>query len=291
MKADVSLFFPNNIEPPALKSADSNLLDELAKLVERRTLMQFNVDRRNHFISTVNTRARLCGDHDVNSYIRRVKGVGGEAEMMNLIDDLTINETSFFRNVPQLNMFSKIVLPEIIKRKTNQSEPKTINIWSAACSTGQEVYTLAILALEALLISPAWTIKVYGTDISRKVLSVARKGVYPKARLENMPSQYLSRYFDNIGDFIQVKDSLHNITSFQQHNLNDIFPPGPFDVIFCRNVMIYFSREDQTRLAHKFRERLTPEGYLFIGHSESLHGLNVDFKIRLQEGGVVYQKG
>jgi chemotaxis protein methyltransferase CheR len=291
MKADVSLLSPNTFEPPVLKSIDSYLLDELASIIERRTMMQFNVDRRNHFVSAVNTRSRFCGDENINSYIRRVMSINGEAEMMNLIDDLAINETSFFRNVPQFNLLSKVVLPEIIKRKTNQNDPKTISIWSAACSTGQEVYTLAILVLEALSISPNWTIRIHGTDISRKVLSVARKGVYPKARLENLPPQHLSRYFDDIGDFIHVKDSLRNIVSFQQHNLNETLPFGLFDVIFCRNVMIYFSREDQLRLARKFRDRLTPEGYLFIGHSESFHGFDIGFKIRLQEGGVVYQKG
>jgi chemotaxis protein methyltransferase CheR len=278
--------------PPDFQSAavPAALLDELAALIERRALMQFGADRRSHFVNTVTARARALGERDTASYIRRVTSVGGESELNTLIDHLTINETTFFRNVPQLNLFARVALPEVMERKRITGRPKRLEIWSAACSTGQEVYTLAILANEAVRLLPQWEVRVFGTDISPTVLETARRGVYPKARLDTTPPEYLKRYFEDQGDQIRVTSALRKLTAFQLHNLRDAPPAGAFDVIFCRNVMIYFSRDEQARLAQKFYERLAPEGFLFIGHSESLQGMGVNFQLRVQDGGVAYQK-
>jgi chemotaxis protein methyltransferase CheR len=266
------------------------LLDELKRKIEQRTMMLFGVERQMHLTTTLTARARLKTNGDVSSYVQSVLNVTGDSEFMALIDHLTINETSFFRNVPQMNLFSKVIVPEIVAAKRTSGGPKQLNIWSAACSTGQEAYTLAILAYEALRFIPAWDVKVYATDIAPTVLEIARKGVYPKARLEMMPVEILNRYFEQSGDEIKVKDILRKLTTFMVHNLRDPFPPIIFDVIFCRNVMIYFSREDQTKLASRFCERLAPGGHLFIGHSESLQGLNASLRLRLQDGGVAYQR-
>ena len=253
-------------------------------------MMLFAVERRTHLLSTLATRSRQVCDGDIAAYVNKVLMPGGEVEFMALIDSLTINETTFFRNVPQMNLFAKVAIPEIVARRRNDKGTKRLNVWSAACSTGQEAYTLAILAYEALRFIPAWDVRVYATDISPTVLEVARRGVYPRARLDTMPPEILTRYFENVGDEIKVKDVLRQMTTFQTQNLRDPFSPMSYDVIFCRNVMIYFSREDQAQLAQRFRERLTPGGFLFIGHSESLQGLNVDLQLRLQEGGVTYQR-
>jgi len=288
-----SFEFPPPFTPPGAgqEAVLAALMDELVALIERRTLMLFGAERRTHFVNTLLARARQAPDRDLAAYIRRVMAPGSEAEMMALIDDLTINETSFFRNVPQMNLFARVALPEVLARKRASGEAKRITIWSAACSTGQEVYTLGMLAYETLRFWPPWEARVLGTDLSPTVIKAAQTGLYPKARLDAMPPEYLARYFDHLGDQIRIKEVIQRLTSFQQHNLRDAFPPGPFDIIFCRNVMIYFSREEQTRLAHKFKERLAPQGFLFIGHSESLQGLGVDFRLRLEEGSVAYQKG
>ncbi len=275
---------------PPLAPAPSQLIDELASLVERRTMMQFAVERRTHFVNIVTARARAAGMQDVTAYVKRLLGVGAEAEIHALIDDLTINETTFFRNVPQIEMVSRVAIPEIVARKQKTSEPKVINIWSAACSTGQEVYTLAIVAFEALRFLPQWDVRVTGTDISPTVIEAARRGIYPKARLDTMPQNHLRFYFDDAGDQISVRDPLRRKVSFQQHNLRDVFPTGPFDIIFCRNVMIYFSRDEQAKLAARFKERLTTGGFLFIGHSETLQGLGVDYRLRIEDRGIAYQK-
>lgn len=282
-------FAPTQPAPP-MAAASPVLLEKLAAVIEQRTMMLFGAERRNHFASTVAARTRATGQPDLDSYIQRVMSLVGESEMLKLIDDLTINETTFFRNVPQLEMVTKVAIPEIINRKRTTGAPKRIDIWSAACSTGQEVYTLAILANEALRFMPGWDVRVFGTDISPTVLDVARRGVYPKARLDTMPLGILPRYFDDLGEEIRVKDTLRRITIFQHHNLRETLPPGVFDIIFCRNVMIYFSREEQAKLVQKFKERLAPEGLLFIGHSESLQGLGVDYRLRIHERGIAYQR-
>ena len=290
MSTPFNTAFPTTSFSPRPEAAPAALIDELATVIERRTLMQFGTDRRNHLLNTLAARARAIGDADVTAYVRRVMSPLGNTEMMLLVDDLTINETTFYRNVPQLNLFSKVALRDVIARKKAANAPKRLDIWSAACSSGQEVYTLAILAYEAVKFLPAWDVRVFGTDISPTVLTTARRGIYPKARLDTVPPGIIQRYFDDTGDKIQVKEALRRITTFQTHNLSDPAPPGTFDVIFCRNVMIYFSREEQAKLAQKFNDRLAPEGFLFIGHSESLQGLGVDFRLRIEEQGVAYQK-
>jgi chemotaxis protein methyltransferase CheR len=290
MSTTFSITSPFLNDPPTIAAPPPALLAELVQRIEQRTMMLFGAERRSHLLSTLVSRGRLVSQGDMTAYLQTVLSAGGETEFMTLIDSLTINETTFFRNVPQMNLFSKVVVPEIVAARRHDKGIKRLNIWSAACSSGQEAYTLAILAYEALRFTPAWDVRVFATDISPTVLEVARLGKYPKARLDTMPPEILRRYFDDLGDEIKVKDVLRKMITFQTQNLKDTFSPMIYDVIFCRNVMIYFSREDQAALVQRFRERLTPGGFLFIGHSESLHGLNVDLRLRLHEGGVTYQR-
>jgi chemotaxis protein methyltransferase CheR len=265
-------------------------MNELTAAVERVTMMQFATERRSHFEAVVGSRAAASGAADVASYVRRVLALPTGPEMASLVDELTIKETTFYRNVPQLEMFASVAVPEIVERRRHTRGPKQLEIWSAACSTGQEVWTLAILTYEALRFLPQWDFRVLGTDISPSALAAAQKGVYPRARLDTVPPQILDRYFDDHGDQIRVKDLLRRKVVFTQHNLKNTFPAQKFDAIFCRNVMIYFSREDQATLAAKFDAQLSPGGFLFVGHSESLQGLGVDFKLRIESRGVAYQK-
>lgn len=265
-------------------------LNQLATIIEQRTLMQFGAERRDLLVGTLATLANNAGVRDAATYAAQLLAAGNEAALMALVDALTINETTFFRNVPQLNLFARIALPEIISRKRATSEPKTLQIWSAGCSTGQEAFTLAMLAQEAVLPLFTWGVQILATDISPTVLAAAQAGVYPKARLDTMPAELRTRYFEDLGGQIRVKESLKRLVTFKQHNLRDPFPPTRFDAIFCRNVMIYFSRQEQARLAQRFAERLAPEGFLFIGHSESLQGLGVGLQLRMHNGGVVYQR-
>lgn len=273
--------------PPSIPEP---LLNQLAQAIEQRTLMQFGTERRDLLVNTLGAIAGAAGVRDATAYAGRLLGPGAEREMAALVEALTINETTFFRNVPQLNLFAQYALPKVIARKRATSEPKNLKIWSAGCSYGQEAYTLAILANEAVQPLYTWGVQILATDLSKRVLEVGRRATYPKARLDTMPPEIRTQYFHDLGDQIRVKDGIRQSVTFMQHNLRDPFPSDRFDVIFCRNVMIYFSRQDQIRLAQRFHDYLAPEGFLFIGHSESLQGLNVGLQMRLHNGGVAYQK-
>jgi chemotaxis protein methyltransferase CheR len=266
------------------------LLCELVRLIEQRTLMQFGSERRDLLLNTLGALAGAAGAGDTATYAGKLLGAGHEKELMALVEALTINETTFFRNVPQLNLFAQYALPKVIARKRATSEPKNLKIWSAGCSYGQEAYTLAILAHELVQPLYTWGVQILATDLAKRVLEVGRRAVYPKARLDTMPPAVRTQYFHDLGEQIRVKDQIRQSVTFMQHNLRDPFPADRFDVIFCRNVMIYFSRQDQIRLAQRFHDHLAPEGFLFIGHSESLQGLNVGLQMRLHNGGVAYQK-
>lgn len=289
MTNSTGISFPILTSEPKEEGALKPQLDKLAEVIEQRTMMQFGAERRTHFVNTITMRAQTIGA-ELNNYLNRLSTPAGENEMALLIDALTINETTFFRNVPQLDLFARMALPEVIAQRQASGGSKQIEVWSAACSTGQEVYTLAMLADEFLMTRGGWQVQVRGTDISPTVIETARRGIYPKARLDTIPPHYLTRYFEDRGDRLVIRDALRRLTSFQVHNLKEMFPPCQFDIIFCRNVMIYFSRDEQACLARKFYERLTPGGFLFIGHSESLQGLGSNFKLRIQDRGVAYQK-
>jgi chemotaxis protein methyltransferase CheR len=211
-------------------------------------------------------------------------------ELMNLI---TTNETSFFRNEPQLLSFSDEALPKLIGEKMSSRGPKSLRIWSAGCSTGEEPYTLAVIIIERLKVLTGWNVEIIANDISEEVLQKARKGEYTGITLRNIKPDILSRYFVKVGDLFRVKPEASALVKFSHLNLNDprrLSVNANFDVIFCRNVMIYFSDEVKRQLVRGFYNALVPGGYFYIGHSETLHGISKAFKLVYFKNALVYQK-
>jgi len=231
----------------------------------------------------------------------------GKQELTALLENLTVNETSFFRIRPQLDLFQKVVLEEILKRKQERRD-WTLRIWSAGCSTGQEPYTLAILVCDALayyylrnplpfemptpkpLIPPPWKVEILASDINYSALLTAQQGIYTEAQMETVDYTCRLRYFDKVADKYVVKTALKNLVQFDFHNLKTEYLPQRNDVIFCRNVMIYFDEAEQKRLVEKFHRCLNAEGYLFVGHAESLFGLTKSFHMIHQNNATVYQR-
>ena len=211
-------------------------------------------------------------------------------ELVKLLDTMTVNETSFFRNRPQLELFREVVLRDIILKKL--SDPaKRLRIWSAGCSTGEEPYTIAMLIHQELLGRPAWDVKIYASDLSLKALQAANKAEYALDKvMATVDDAYISRYFSKNGDTTRVKDEIRNMVVFDYHNLKNDNGLRDLDVIFCRNVMIYFDLEEQKRLAVKFYQSLNPGGYLVIGHAESFQGWNTGFRFIYHKGGTAYKK-
>ncbi len=211
-----------------------------------------------------------------------------KAELIVLLDCLTINETSFFRNEPQFELLKNIILPDV--RGLRSSERK-LRIWSAGCSTGEEPYSIAMTVLDALPCPDLWDIKIYASDLSLKALEIAHRGVYPADKVrETVPAEMIARYFEPRSDGVRVIDFVRRHIVFDYHNLKHENGMRGLDVIFCRNVMIYFDEEEQKRLVNKFYTCLAPGGYFLVGHAESLHGWYTDFRFLHDNKGTAYKK-
>jgi chemotaxis protein methyltransferase CheR len=210
-------------------------------------------------------------------------------EFIKFLDSVSTNFTSFFREVSHFDYLAKNVLPELVSNKSGNRE---FVFWSSASSSGEEPYTLAIFLNEFCTISPGFRYKIIATDISTRVLALAANGVYPLEQTSKVPQDILKKYFQkgigaSVGK-VKVKEELRRPVAFQRFNLMDDFPwHGEMDVIFCRNVMIYFDRPTQERLISKFYHCLNKGGYLFIGHSESISSIKHDF---IQVEATTYKK-
>ena len=214
-----------------------------------------------------------------------------DQELSEVIDQLTTNETYFFREDFQLRTFVEDILPEIRKRKELEGK-KTLRIWSAGCSSGEEPYTIAMLLLDQPWLR-SWRVEVIGTDISQRVLHMAREGVYGDASFRSTDPLQKERFFAAHEGKSRIKDEVRNLVSISHLNLFDtarIALLGKMDVIFCRNVIIYFDPAGKKSVIENFFQRLVPDGFLLLGHSESLINLSTSFQLRHFPHDMVYQK-
>lgn len=195
-------------------------------------------------------------------------------ELGQFINALTTNLTSFFREKHHFDYLKDTLVNDWQRRNK-----KRIRIWSSACSTGEEPYSIA-MSVANLLNVPGCDLKILATDLDTNVLQKAKAGVYPVDALENIPSDYQSRFLSQSGHRITMKDKLQQHIHFKQLNLLEQWPmQGPFDAIFCRNVLIYFDNDTKKKIIHKFRRLLADDGVLFIGHSETLHQISDEFSL------------
>jgi chemotaxis protein methyltransferase CheR len=214
-----------------------------------------------------------------------------EEEIVVLVDNLTTNETYFFRENPQLKAFSEEILPEL--RQQNAAR-RRLRIWSAGCSTGEEPYTIAILVLESGDWWRDWQVEILGSDINQRVLHTARKGVYKQGSHRATPPDMLRKYFveEGKGDY-RISDAVRQFVSFSYVNLLDPYKTSlirDLDIVFCRNVIIYFDREAKKKVIASFYDKLRDGGFLLLGHSESLINISPAFTLRTLRNDMVYQK-
>jgi chemotaxis protein methyltransferase CheR len=212
-----------------------------------------------------------------SEYYAKVTQDPTQEEFTRLLDLISTNKTDFFREPKHFDFLRERILPEL-------DSAKRIRIWSSACSTGEEPYTIAMTLYEAVQNPDLWDFKILASDLSTRVLAKAASGMYDEDRFRDVPSELIKRHFlcgrgDLTGVF-KVKPHLADVITFRRLNLmDDRFPiKNPLDLIFCRNVMIYFDRPTQETLINKFHRYLKPGGYLFIGHSESLQWITHPFK-------------
>jgi len=208
-----------------------------------------------------------------------VRGKADPEERVRMLDCICTNETHFFREPAAFECLRSRVFPEWIAAADAGKRGKTIRVWSAACSTGEEAYSLAMTLLTYFPASAGWKIDVFGTDLSTKVLARAATGIWPVEKISGVPVEYQRKFllkgFGPEKGKIKAVEELRNVVRFQRLNLTQepYAVTGPFDLIFCRNVLIYFQWETKIKVVDRLGKYLTPNGYLFLGHAESLHSV------------------
>ena len=235
-------------------------------------------------------RIAALGLHSFSEYYQLLRfEERGRAELDEATDLITINETYFFRETYQLRAYREEILPML---RSGPAARDRLNVWSAGCSTGEEVYSIAMLTRDAGLF-PGRTVRIFGSDISRRCVIAARRGVYGPSAFRATPIDMRRRYFIERPDGVHVADELRALCQFGQLNLLDgarASVVGRVDVIFCRNVMIYFDEASRRRVIEMFYDRLLPGGFLLLGHSESLLNVSTAFELVHLREDLVYRK-
>jgi chemotaxis protein methyltransferase CheR len=220
-------------------------------------------------------------------YLSLIKVSSNGNELTRLFDAITTNETYFFREEHQLNVFANTLIPKVLSQKKNAR----LRIWSAACSSGEEPYTLAIMLMEKFLSTRQF--EIYATDISEGVLTSAKKAVYNSYATRNITEPHLKKYFSNSNNAHKLSDEVKKSVKFMKANLIDqktIKSLRGMDIIFCRNVLIYFDEKSKQKAVSNLYDSLKPGGYLFIGSSESLHNVTRAFRPSIINKIIMYQK-
>ncbi len=290
---------------------DKAILDSIARFVQERSRLCFSEHRRPVFRQRVEERLMQLHMPDLASYWDYLRNCATE-ELM-LLDLLTINETSFFRNPGQFRYLKERIIPgleadkgEEVVRSWGSADPAPagaimkLRILCAGCSTGEEPYSVAMALFDALRYPRAWDIEILAGDLSESCIRTAAAGYYETARLKGLPVAYANKYMERHGTGSVVKDEIKRLVRFCHMNLVDVINgeplPGqerdyePFEIIFCRNVMIYFSPETQQQLVDTLFRLLTPGGYLFTGDAEPLHLYKHDFEPVREAGCLIYKK-
>mgnify|MGYP003632790782 FL=1 len=264
----------------------------LAQIIYDRSGIHFPEPKKYILESRLTHRLNELEMTDFDQYIAYLTmGPYQMDEFQEMFNRITINETSFFRNDAQLNVFEQQILPELLEARAST---KRLRIWSAACSTGEEPFTLAMLLHRTLGVRfNDWHIEILGTDISEKALKVANNGTYNSYALRSTPPLIKSRYFTESGRDYQLSDSIRSMVNFERHNLKDRLAAkrhGTWDVIFCRNVLIYFDDDMKRGVVSMFDNQLANDGTLFIGHSERIKDLTDSFEQLPIPQGFCYKK-
>ena len=272
MPANSSLMLPKPI--PDLAAEEFHLFQAL---VLRESGIHLGAKNRAMLVSRLWKRLRALELNSFSSYYRRVKA--DPQEMVLMLDCICTNETHFFREPAAFECLRTRVFPEWAADADAGKRGKTLRVWSAACSTGEEAYSLAMAILTYFSPAAGWKIEVLGTDLSTKVLARASSGIWPAEKIAGVPVEYqrsfLLKGFGPEKGKIKAVEELRQVVRFQRLNLTrePYAVSGPFDLIFCRNVLIYFQWETKIKVVDSLGKHLSPAGYLFLGHAESLHGV------------------
>jgi chemotaxis protein methyltransferase CheR len=252
------------------------LFEQFSELVYRECGINLHSGKKSLLQARLNKRLRATGISNYDTYYDFLVSKEDPREIISFLDCISTNLTYFFREEQHFE-FLKKTLSELIPPES-KSKNRRIRIWSAGCSTGEEPYSIAMCVASHLSDLGNLDIKILATDISTRVLAVAKQGVYGSEKLKNISPDLKNKYFKKSNGAVEeyeVSSELKNLITFSRLNLKEHYPfKGPFHIVFCRNVMIYFDKDTQEHLVGRIASYLAPGGYLFVGHSESLMGLN-----------------
>jgi len=256
-------------------------------LIEERTSIRFDESRERFFSTRVREHMGRRGHARGTDLLRSIRKTNFEFQA--LLESLLTQETSFFRYPGVFEAFEKRILPELHIKKFWKN-PRSLRIWSAGCSTGEEPYSIAISVADALSFSDAWSVEILATDIGRNALGTAERGIYSGRSIACVNERQLAAYFQQSDGGFEVRPRLRKMVNFVHMNLNNGVYVGKMDVIFCMNVLIYFSEERRRELVQHFFNALEPGGYLFLGHSESISKMPVKFQAIVLNDCILYRK-
>jgi chemotaxis protein methyltransferase CheR len=260
---------------------------EIRSLIEQRSAIQFDASRERFFSTHIHDYIEEKGLAGAAELLSRIRTSGADYEA--LLERLLTQETSFFRYPAIYSALEQRVFVEAHERKLWRN-PRTLRIWSAGCSTGEEPYSIAITLCETLKYAESWSIEILATDISRRALRHAERGIYSRRSLLNMPLGQIDAYFTPVKQGFQVKPRIQRMISFAQMNLAEAPYIGKVDCIFCMNVLMYLSPERRLDILRRFYEALEPGGYFLLGHSETLSNVPVNFESIVHGDCRIYRK-
>ncbi len=260
--------------------------EKYKKLIYDASGITFTATNRSILESRLRERLRISAASTAAEYFV-VLSRDGE-ELKSFLDSVTTNLTRFFRNMAHIDTFEKYVIPNLIEKK-RASGRKSVKLWSAGCSTGEEPYTLAMVLQEHL--PHDFDYQITASDISLKSLMIAKEGNYPESRMgDSVPDNFLRKYFDKSETSYRIKDEIKKKIKFDYHNLKFDSSQRDLDVVFCRNVLIYFDMAAQKQVIDFFWNSMANHSFLFIGHSESLFGMETKFEFLKTDWACIYKK-
>jgi chemotaxis protein methyltransferase CheR len=260
--------------------------EQYRKLIYAESGITFTATNRSILESRLKERLRDKAIESASTYFAEISR--NKEELKAFLDSITTNLTRFFRNQAHFDALEKHVVPELINTIKKGSGSTTLKIWSAGCSTGEEPYTIAMLMNEIL--PPTWKYEIVASDISLKCLMTAKEGFYADTRIVGIPDNYLTKYFDKVDGGYKVHADIQSKIRFDYHNLKNDSGLRGLDIVFCRNVIIYFDEAAQTAVINRFWDSMAAKSFLFIGHSESLFGMETKFEFVKTEWATLYRK-
>jgi chemotaxis protein methyltransferase CheR len=264
-------------EPSREFAFNNDDFQEIARRVRDRTGIVLGEAKRELVYGRLGRRLRACGCNSFNGYLALLDGPDAADEQLAMVNAITTNLTGFFREPHHFEALANDALPAMIR---SPSQGRRLRIWSAGCSSGEEPYTIAMTVLSVLPAQEKWDALVLATDIDTNMIAACRAGLYDAAKAEPIPAELRRRFVSQVdADTVEMTPALKQVIRFRPLNLLHPWPmTGKFDVIFCRNVVIYFDKDTQRTLFDRYADMLKPDGWLFIGHSESLFRVSDRFR-------------